>query len=220
MTFSKIRYKYIHQIINDIYIQQNISSLPIDIINVINSIQDKKIKVISYSEFMKFYNLSVNEVYGALTSDDGCCDCLGDKYVIYYNDLIELPKKRIYWTITHELGHILCEHYNNRTRIFRNDLSDEEYNFMESEANYFASTFLAHPAILSQLEIHNSHELEIYCSLSKQAAEYRYSTLKRWTNYNYLTSSDRYIIRNFKEYIESKMGDFQEHLRFINSFYC
>lgn len=220
MTFSKIRYKYINQIINDIYIKQNIKSFPIDIINVLNSIQDKKIKVISYSEFMKFYNLSQHMVYDALSSDDGCCDRLGDKYVIYYNDLIELPKKRIYWTITHELGHILCKHYNNRTRIFKNDLSDEEYDFMESEANYFASNLLAHPAILTQLEIHNSYELEIYCNLSKKAAEYRYSTFKNSTSYNYLTSSDRYIIRNFNEYIKSKMGDFQEHLKFINSFYC
>lgn len=219
MIFSKIRYKYINRIVNDIYIKQNICSFPINIINIINSLKDIKIKVISYSEFMKRYNLTKEMVFEALSSEDGCCDNFGDKYAIYYNDLNNLPQERINWTIAHELGHILCKHYNNRTRIFRNELSDEEYNFMECEANYFASMLLAHSAILLKLNIHNPYEIEVFCNLSSQASRYRYRNFKKWTSYDFITSSDRCITRNFKEYIDSKNQDYQEFLAFKQAFY-
>ena len=56
MISSKIRYKFINTIVNDIYIRQNICSFPINLIDVINSL-DIKIKVLSYSQFMYFYNI-------------------------------------------------------------------------------------------------------------------------------------------------------------------
>ncbi len=218
MISSKIRYKFINTIVNDIYIRQNICSFPINLIDVINSL-DIKIKVLSYSQFMYFYNIPREVVFDILTSDDGCCDYLSGKYVIYYNDLNNLPKERINWTIAHELGHILCNHYKySGTKLFNSNLSEIEYEFLEKEANYFASMLLSHSSVLLQLDIHNPYEIEIFCNLSKQASKFRYENYLRWKKFNNLSSSDRYIIRNFQKYIDLKKQEYIEHLDFINLF--
>lgn len=218
MISSKIRYKFINRIVNDIYIQQNICSFPINVIEIINSIKNRNIIILSYSKFMKHYGLTKDVTLEILTSDDGCCDNIGNKYVIYYNDLIDLPQERINWTIAHELGHILCNHYSDKTKIYNSNLSEIEYKFLEKEANYFASVLLSHSAILSQLNIHNAYEIQFFCNLSKQASQYRYKNYLQTKQNISFTSSDRYIIRNFKNYIDEKNNDYEEHLNFMSSF--
>lgn len=219
MIFSTIRYKQIHRIVNDIYINLYISSFPIDIITIINLFEN--IKILSYSQFMKRYKHSYTETLEILNSKEGCTyyDPAKDNYVIFYNDLDTTLTGRIYWTIAHELGHIMCGHHIEDTSVKNHSLSEEKYKVVECEANYFASIFLAHPAILSELNIHNPYEIEIFCNLSTEASKYRYENFKKWTRYNFMISSDRLITRNFKDYIDSKNQDYQEHLAFIQAFY-
>lgn len=219
MIFSTIRYKQIHRIVNDIYINLYISSFPIDIITIINLFEN--IKILSYSQFMKRYKHSYAETLEILNSKEGCTyyDPVKDNYVIFYNDLDTTLTGRIYWTIAHEFGHIMCGHHIEDTSVKNHSLSEEKYKVVECEANYFASIFLAHPAILSKLNIHNPYEIEVFCNLSTEASKYRYENFKRWTSYNFITSSDRCITRNFKDYIDSKNQDYQEHQAFIQAFY-
>ncbi|CAI3203090.1 ImmA/IrrE family metallo-endopeptidase [Clostridium neonatale] len=219
MIFSTIRYKQIHKIVNDIYINLYISSFPIDIITIINLFEN--IKILSYSQFMKRYKHSYTETLEILNSKEGCTyyDPVKDNYVIFYNDLDTTLTERIYWTIAHEFGHIMCGHHIEDTSVKNHSLSEEKYRVLECEANYFASIFLAHPAILSRLNIHNSYEIEVFCNLSSQAARYRYENFKKWTRYNFMMSSDKHIIHNFEGYIDSKNQDYQEHQAFIQAFY-
>lgn len=219
MISSTIRYKYIKILVNKLYITLNIDSYPIDIFKIISNY--KNIRLVSYSCFMKKYNLTKEETLSFFSSKEGCTDYLSskNKYIIYYNDFDNKSKKRIYWTITHELGHILCEHYSNNTKIFAGLLSDDKYSLKESEANYFACLLLSHPAILLQLNIRCPYDIEVYCSLSHQAAIYRFNNYQKWAKYKILTSSNRFIIRNFKDYINSKNEYYKLHLEFIQAFH-
>ena len=221
MTFLKIRYKYIHHLVNDIYINHKIHSFPININNIICSLKNYKIKILSYSTVMKKYKLTEEEVLDMLTSKDGCSVCSKGRHVIYYNDLGRFPHSRIRWTIAHELGHILCGHFeNNKTKVSQTELlSDEEYKIMEKEADYFAAMLLAHPKILVGIDVKTAYEIEKFCNISKKASKNTFKNLKVWKKYNFSIESDKYIAINFKKYIDTKINDYKEHLAFVNAFY-
>lgn len=169
---------------------------------------------------MKKYELTEEEVYDLLTSKDGCSVCSKGRYVIYYNDLDRFPHGIIRWTIAHELGHILCEHFNNhKTRVSQRDfLSDEEYEIMEKEADYFAAMLLAHPKILIDIDVKNAYEIQTFCNLSKEASQNTFKNLKDWKKYNFHIYSDKDIVSNFQVYIDTKINDYNEHLAFLNAF--
>lgn len=213
MNTLTIRYKLIHQIVNDIYINSNITQFPVDILSIIKSFST--ITIVSYSTYAKNHNLTNEELLNCFTSDDGfsVLSKSKDKYIIFFNDFIDNSKQRMRWTIAHELGHILCKHH-----LFNNDnFSDEEiYSFKEREANHFSSMILAHSVVLNELSLISSKEIEFYCDLSSAAAKFRFDNHKRYCRYS--TSSDRYIIRNFKEYTDARNQDYQEHLAFLHAF--
>lgn len=213
MNTLTIRYKLIHQIVNDIYINSNITQFPVDILSIIESFST--ITVVSYTTYAKNHNLTKEELLDCFTSDDGfsVLSKSKDKYIIFFNDFIDHSKQRMRWTIAHELGHILCKHH-----LFNNDkFSDEEiYSFKERESNHFASMILAHSVVLNELNLTSSKEIEFFCDLSSAAAKFRFDNHKRY--YRYSTSSDRYIVRNFKEYTDARNQDYQEHLAFLRAF--
>lgn len=210
-----IRYKFIHNLVNNLYISLGLDSYPINLETIVNSFPN--IKIVAYSQFMNDFNLTKEQIFSYFTSDDGCCDYKPslNSYIIYYNDITITNTKRMLWTIVHELAHIFCKHNNFNSSI---ELDDNLYDFMEREANYFTSIFLAHPAILKELDIRNPYEIEVFCNLSSQAAKYRYASFKRFTTFRFLTGSDKAIIKNFNSYICKKNKDYQEHLNFMSAF--
>jgi Zn-dependent peptidase ImmA (M78 family) len=218
MSTLTIRYKYIKNIVNDIYLKLNITKFPIDIIEIINSFDN--IKIVSYHQFMIDHNLTKEETFEILTSEEGCTDYYKplDRYIIYYNDIDNKSEERIRWTLTHELGHILCCHYSKNTKIFSEQLTEAEYRYKEAEANHFTGLLLSNPIILKKLNVRCSYDIEIFCALSSEASKYRYDSYKRWCKYSFITSSDRYIIRNFQNYLDRKRQDYEEYLAFMNSF--
>ncbi|OOM71115.1 hypothetical protein CLPUN_51070 [Clostridium puniceum] len=218
MNTLTIRYKYIKNIVNDIYLKLNITEFPIDIIEIINSFDN--IKIVSYHQFMIDHNLTKEETFEILTSEEGCTDYFKplNRYIIYYNDLDNKSEERIRWTLTHELGHILCCHYSNNTKIFSKNLTETEYKYREAEANHFTGLLLSNPVILKKLNVRGSYDIEIFCALSSEASKYRYDSYKKWCKHQFITSSDRYIIRNFQNYLDRKRQDYEEYLAFMNSF--
>ena len=218
MNTLTIRYKYIKNIVNDIYIKLNITQFPINIVDIINSFDN--IRIVSYHKFMIDHNLTNDETFEILTSEEGCTDYFKplNRYIIYYNDLGDKSEERIRWTLTHELAHILCDHYSEDTKIFSEDLDETQYKFKESEANYFTGLLLSNPIILDKLIIRSSSDIEIYCALSSQAAKYRFDNYKKWCKYKISTSSDRYILRNFQNYLDTQNQEYAEFICFMNSF--
>lgn len=159
---------------------------------------------------MKKYNLTEKEVISYFGSDEGCTTYNGVKrrYLVFYNDLdsnYKIPARRR-WTLAHELGHILLNHLSisNKTKIFRNNLTDEEYDWMEKEANRFASLLLANPIILYKLQVKNSVDIMKICSLSIEAAAYRFNDYLKWLKNKYINNLDVKIINQFYNFIYKK----------------
>ena len=200
----KIRYKHIQTIINNVFISCKLNSYPIDLFLLFKNY--KNCRVISYSTHMKKFNLTEEETISYFGSDEGCTvyNPSKDRYIIFYNDLdsyFKIPE-RIRWTLAHELGHVLLEHHklSDKTKIFRSTLSDDEYSWMESEANRFASLLLANPIILDKLNINSKTDIKKYCNISLEASRYRYESLLKWQKYRYTTKDDFIILNQFKDF--------------------
>lgn len=106
-------------------------------------------------------------------------------YIIYYNDIDShniINSNRYCWNIAHELGHILLEHHktNEKTRIFRSSLSNQEYDYFEAEADYFAQLILVPHVVLYAFKIKNSSQLKSLCRISAPAANRRFYAYQQW----------------------------------------
>ena len=88
------------------------------------------------------------QIQDDLLVKDALCICRpGRGYLILYNE--KQSKKRIRFSIAHELGHIMLGHLEDgRTEISGGGLDDYTYFTMEGEANTFAGNFLAPPILI------------------------------------------------------------------------
>ena len=90
---------------------------------------------------MKKMNITYNQMLNYAETNDACTDYYKDAnmYYIYYNDIAPniVKSNRYRWNIAHELGHVLLRHHinNDKTRIFRNSLSTDEYNILILSTN-------------------------------------------------------------------------------------
>jgi len=206
----RIRNRFIKETVNNLFIHFKIICYPIDILDIFMKYKKEKIKickVIPYSKHMRKYNLTTDEVINLCGSEEGCTDYhpIKKRYLVYYNDLPEYHKThgRIRWTLAHELGHILLNHHNSteRTKLFRNELSNGEYDWMEEEANHFASLLLANAIILDKLDIKNKFDILEICDLTKEASGYRFQGYLSWRKYKYINYADKKILKQFEPFI-------------------
>jgi len=156
---------------------------------------------------MKDNNFKLSDMYAYAGSKDGCAIYKVKKngYIVLYNDLCSIKRQR--WTLAHELGHIVLNHLkdNKLTKICRNNITDEEYIFMEKEANEFAAQFLANSNILSCLDIKNPGDITTWCNLSNEASKNRFNNLKKSflkNNSNFYTDA---ILKYFYDFINRKI---------------
>lgn len=204
----KIRYKLIRRQVNNLFITLNLNSYPVDILKIYSYFHN--CKVVSYSKHKNNYNLTEKEIIEHFGSEEGCSFYQKTKkrYLIFYNDLescYKCPERRT-WTLAHELGHMVLNHHTltNKTVLFRNSLTDEEYKWLEAEANRFASLLLANPIILDKLNISNNKDIMRICSLSEPASIYRFEELKKWQNNKFINKQDFQIIKQFNEFLQYK----------------
>lgn len=117
---------------------------------------------------------------------DACTDYYAesDLYIVYYNDIEKsiTLSNRYRWNIAHELGHIILKHQktHNKTRIFRSELSDSEYDELEDEADYFAQLILVPHVVLYAFNISTEWQLKNFCQISGHAAYHRFRDYKQW----------------------------------------
>ncbi len=171
--------------------------LPVPIKNIVKSLN---YRLVPYSTFMKDLNLSYEETIKHLGTEDACSEYTGytNVYVIYFNDIdkLKIDSNRVRWNIAHELGHIVLGHHSNeRSRIFRNSISDKEYNQYEEEADKFASYLLVPNIVLSFQDIEDKYSLAKTCKISKTAASYRYTDLLLWAKKHKIESYDKEILK-------------------------
>ena len=158
--------------------------IPLKIKSLVRSFPN--IRLISYSKHMKTMGLTYSQMIRFANTMDACTDYYAesDLYIVYYNDIEKsiTLSNRYRWNIAHELGHIILKHQktHNKTRIFRSELSDPEYDELEDEADYFAQLILVPHVVLYAFNVSTERQLKDFCQISGPAAFRRFRDYKQW----------------------------------------
>lgn len=201
-NISTKRRNEIKEIVYKTLVHYNNYFIPIKIKELTRSFNN--IRLVQYSKQMKIMSLSYDEMLEFTGTKDACTDYYADInfYIIYYNDVDRNinTSNRYRWNIAHELGHIMLEHHitYEKTRIFRNELSDSEYDALEEEADYFASLILVPHAALLGFQIKNANYIKVMCKISEPAAKRRYYEFVEWKSH--VNAQDEYDNRIFHLY--------------------
>lgn len=180
--------------------------LPVKIGKIIRAC--KNIKLITYSSQIKKYNISYKElIINAETKDSYAVRCKSqNRFCIYYNDIDKniVKSNRVRWNLAHELGHVILKHHNlcNKNKLFRGNIDDDIYNYLEEEADYFAQLILVPHAALIGFEIESHQSIRFMCEISGPASKkrfYEYSKWKRHINPN--DAYDKQIFHLFYPFI-------------------
>ena len=204
---TKVRYDIISKKVCGLLKELNICSYPVDLDNVIYSLNKLGInlELESYSEYAKFKNTTISylerEVF---KSEDGATAYIpeADLYIIFINDTIP-SKRRIYWTKAHEIGHIVLNHYSIMKPILlrQRGLADKQYNLLEQEANWFAKLLICNPHVLKMSGLNTIEDIMEVCNISFEAAEYRVNDISKSLIYN---NFDMQIIMQFSDFCNQK----------------
>ena len=168
-------------------IDNNVSSLPVDVVRVIN---DSGITLLRDSEVKA---LRAGEA-GASLYD-------GHEWDIIYDDSLPLSRKR--FTVAHELGHILLRHM--LVAAFHVREIAGELPPTETEANIFASRFLAPSCVLWALGLHSPAGIMSVCGMPRNPAEIRAARMAElYRGGRFLSSPlELRVYEQFRGYIES-----------------
>ena len=167
-------------------IDNKVDSLPVSMVRIVDN---NGIKLLKNSQVHELKN-----------GEAGISICDGKQWFIVYDDLLPLGRKR--FTVAHELGHIFLGHplvagYHART-------TGEKLPQTESEANVFASRFLAPACVLWGLNAHTAAEISRFCEISAEAAGIRAKRMAELYKRNmFLTSPlEQRVFSQFKDFIK------------------
>lgn len=167
-------------------IDNNINCLPVDIVQVVHNNGIRLLK-----------NSQANELRDG---EAGISVFDGTQWFIVYDDLLPIGRKR--FTVAHELGHIVLGHpliagFHART-------TGDRVTQTESEANIFASRFLAPACVLWGLNVHTAADISRICEISLEAAGIRTKRMAELYKRNmFLTSPlERRVYGQFEKFIE------------------
>ncbi len=158
-------------------------------------------KVLTYQQFARKYNMDINSVIQLCDSNSGCTHYSPSmkRHMVLYNDSESGYNVigRINWTLSHELGHIILGHCSQieETFIAENNMYSLKNNCFESEADFFAATFLAPFQLFETLNVHSPIDIQNIFGLSVQASIIRWDSYLQWKHYHFKTSFDSDILK-------------------------
>lgn len=199
------RYKFVNRVSYLFMIRNKISDLPFDPYSFLIAMG---YSVKTYSFHARKLGCTSLEIAEACDSLDGYSvyNEKTKKYKIIFNDYINSPE-RIRWTLAHELGHIILNHFVDfeQTKLLRGGINDKEYEILDKEADAFASKILAPEIILIHAGIENPNLIHTHCGLSNEAAMYKSKTIAKIKQKKILiTSIEKQIVSLFKSFINQK----------------
>ena len=158
----------------------NIQTFPFDPFSI--SAQNNW-KIEKYKKKARELKVSVSAVIRAFGSNDAMTVFNGKDYTIAYNRDIT-SKARILFTLMHEFGHIVCNHFtdfdvSNIRDVLHNDIDVELYRLLETEANCFTANVLAPDVLIEKARLNSADKLQNFCGLSKEAADIRVESFRR-----------------------------------------
>lgn len=179
-------YKISRNLSWEILINENITSLPINM-----------------SQLCKSLGIQLQNYDGYIDGidSDGETTILPDGVpLIIYNKA--KPRERKRFTVAHEIGHILLDHVGKYQLINREPSPND--NPIEQAANVFASRLLAPACVLWGCNAHTPEEIMKLCDISFQAAEYRAARMKNLYERNkfLISSIEQQVYNQFLPFIK------------------
>jgi Zn-dependent peptidase ImmA (M78 family) len=161
-------------------------------------------RIETYKKKARELKVSVPAVIRAFGSNDAMTVFNGKNYTIAYNSDIT-SKARILFTLMHEFGHIVCNHFtdfdvSNIRDVLCNGIDADLYRLLETEANCFAANVLAPDVLIEKAHLNSADKLQNFCGLSKEAADIRIESFKKRVRPR-LTRYDDGIQSNLNPYI-------------------
>lgn len=199
-------------------------SFPIEILNFLSRFSN--IYLVPYSELIKEENMNEDEIIKKLThSRDGATHVEIYKskkvFYIFYNDSFDISEQRIRFTLAHELGHIVLDHFkDDKTSLTRRQLSSKKYDEFEAEANMFAAELLL-PKPLLKIE-DSTEKIVKKFNVSNSVAENSYDFIKKnsWIlnlRNKYPTTINYHPMKSLYELLPDERGF---HIFFGDYLYC
>ena len=178
VRLSDERYEEIKEEVVELYKELHITKFPVIAMDVC-----KELDIV-----LKSYNQFNERAFAAVirASEDGMVAKIDNHYEIFYN-----PSKdsaRVRFTIFHEIGHIRLHHL----------IHDEEN---ESEANFFASYFLAPAPLIHYFNLEYIHEVMDKFWVTISLATNAFSRYGKWLKYsgNFYTQYEKELLELVKE---------------------
>lgn len=181
---SNKKYEEIKQIVTNLFIHCNISSVPISGFDIASKLG---IEIYPYSSVP----IEKRTLLMKKSEDGFSVETIDQKWTIYFND--KKINGRINNTIMHEIGHIILDH-------------SEDSTLAEKEVKFFAKYALAPPVLIHKFQLDNSLEIANRFEISDEAARYALSYYKKWLKYGneQYTEYEKSLIRLFED--NSKKG--------------
>jgi Zn-dependent peptidase ImmA (M78 family) len=183
-------------------LQLDIKTLPVDPFAIVKNI--KHLYLCSWSELKKAtgvedpYHLKRDHADAKVKIIRGTPD-----YMIVFDDTVK-SRERIRWTIAHEIGHIVLGHlvYYEGTALHRGGLTEDQYDTLEVEANFFAEALLAPSTILRHFNIQAMKEIALLCDISFDAAQKSVDHVKNYQiNFQHLEMN---LVKNFFQFFNNE----------------
>ena len=192
------RYKRAFELSQMLADKIEIAEYPINMFEIFMRTKELKVLVSSFSDYKVWVSASGRNCPDELKDAKCYFDPDFRVYIIVYNE--KKPKKRIQFSLAHELGHIILEHLNDeRTEIKRGGLDNITYFAMEGAANTFAGNFLAPPILIHERlsgQQFDIFDIARFFRLSKEAVrDYRIRDYKHWLNMSHSRNESRNLER-------------------------
>jgi Zn-dependent peptidase ImmA (M78 family) len=181
-------YKNVRNAAWQVLIDNHITTLPLDITQVIHH----------YDIILRKNSL----VHLLSESESGKTVVKDDIWVIVYDDALEHDHKR--FTVSHELGHILLGHPLTPDKSIRT--FDRSKPRVESEADMFASRLLAPACVLKELGVGTIEDIIQLSKVSYPVAKERLKRLQllRERDKFYSDPLEKKLYTQFESFIEKK----------------
>ncbi len=169
-------------------IDNNIQSLPVDIVKIARNFGIRIVR-----------NSTVNELSGG---ENGKSFLDGTRCVVVYDDT--KPKELSRFTIAHELGHIFLGHSRTYGRYVKTT-GFSKTSKSEQQADMFAARLLCPLCVLNALDVRDKDNIQKICKVPLEIAKLRAERLKTVQNRNKFLSNEleAEVYNGFKEFIEN-----------------
>lgn len=118
----------------------------------------------------------------------------------------KLFPRRNYYTLAHELGHIVLGHFFEfeKTSLLRSGLLDKEYSVLEREAEIFAAELLMPMPVLKGLNIKSYEDIVNICRVTKTSAKIRMEEYQKFRFTNRIITPYIEVRRQFYDFIHKR----------------